>query len=200
MNSEKGFTLVEVLIAITLVFLIGAAIVNIDFASRIGFIQAGNKSKVINEARFAMKHITRNLRLANQVSINSLPSGIITMTLRLDYDLSTNTPLNTPSDFTDDYECQYRYQPAQRKITYAHKSLAGGGGWGVFEDITNPSIAGGAGGDVTACSFNFLGGPASVPAVTITIKVRAKAGLPVSPSNPEVNLQTKVILRCRGRS
>ena len=127
MDSEKGFTLVEVLITITLVFLIGAAIVNIDFASRIGFIQAGNKSKVSNEARFAMKHITRNLRLANQAKVIA---GGTRITLRLDHDLSTNTPLNTPSDFTDDYECRYEYQAGPHKIRYAYKKVLAG--WGGF--------------------------------------------------------------------
>ncbi|MEA3328211.1 MAG: prepilin-type N-terminal cleavage/methylation domain-containing protein [Candidatus Omnitrophota bacterium] len=197
MDLKKGVTLTELLVAVTLISLIGAAAASINFSSRMGFIQAGKKARVSNEARLGMDHIVRHIRLANRVQ-----KVWWFLFLWLDYDLNINTPLNTPADFTDDFMCLYVYFPWQKKIRCGF-SGPGGGGWS-WEDITNPRTAQGAGADITACAFNVQDGSADVPIVTVQITAVDKSIPPAPPqgtaNNPVVTLTTKTALWCKGRN
>ena len=176
MNLKKGVTLIEILIAVTLISLVGAAVANINFVSRMGFLQAGKKVKVSDEARIAMEHMVRHIRLANRINPAS-GNNLAQIQIWIDDD-------KDPADFTND--TMVTYQWLSNQILFSDTDVG----------ITNEVIAR----EVTSCDFTVQDGPGFTPIVTIAITVVDKAALPVSANNPQVGLQTEVALWCKGRS
>jgi len=175
LTYQKGLTLVELLIAITLLGLIAATGIVIDFTSRMALIRGKKRVEVRGKASFAMEHMVRHIRFANKVS-----GGGINITIRSDYNLQTGAALKTPSNFTDDYEANYEREVASNKLRYRYRS--GSGGWGNWEDIAT---------DVTSCSFTIISSdPPGVEKVKISMTVISGAEI--------VSLETTVSLWCRG--
>lgn len=199
LTYQKGITLIELLIAITLLGIIAAAGTAIDFTSRMALIRGTKRVDVRGRASFAMEHMVRHIRLANRVSP---ATGTVTgIKLRRDYD-SSGSPLNTPEDFID-YWVEYQYSPpttTANTIQYRYstvKSLDPPGSWSSWETIAkgvlNPSVA------PSYNLFDIKDGATDVPSVTITIMLRKFPGQPESVNNPEVTLKSRANLWCRGR-
>jgi Tfp pilus assembly protein PilW len=177
--NRKGISLIELLIAVTLISVVGLAIVSIDFASRMGFIQAGKRAKVSDEARFAMGHITRHIRLANRINPTS-GNNLTQIQIWIDDD-------KDPSNFSND--TMLTYSLSGNQILFSDTDAG----------ITNEVIAQG----VTSCDFTVQDGTGSVPVVTISITVVDRPTPPPplgSPNNPRVTLESKASLWCKGRS
>ncbi len=177
LTYQKGITLVELLIAITLLGLIMAAGTAIDFTSRMALIRGTKRVDVRGKASFAMEHMARHIRFANEVS-----GGGTSIHIWLDYkdcDIQSVSALKTPSNFTDDYEAEYKHEVALNKLRYRYKWV-GSGVWSNWEDIAT---------DVTACSFTISNDPSNVKiSITVTSGVES------------VSLETTVSLWCKGNS
>ncbi len=177
-ENKKGITLIELLIAATLLGLIMTAATAIDFTNRMALIRGVKKVDASGKARYALEHMTRHIRLANEVS-----GGGTNIVIRSDYDLSTGLANKTPSRFTDDWEAEYGYQAASEKLSYRYRSP---GFWGVpgpwssWEDIAT---------GVASCNFtvNDNGVP---PSVDISITVTS--------GTESISLDTTVGLWCKG--
>ena len=142
-ENKKGITLIELLIAVTLLGLVMAAAAAIDFTSRMALVRGTKKVDVSGRARYALEHMTRHIRFANNVSPTSGPAA--TIILWIDDN-------NTPGDTADDNQLTYAFSGTQILFSDADNS------------ITNEVIADG----VTACNFNINNDPSSVM-ISITI-------------------------------
>ncbi len=183
LTYQKGITLIELLIAMTLLGIIAAAGTAIDFTSRMALIRGRNRVDVRGKASFAMEHMARHIRFANEVS-----GGGSSIQMRLDYedcDIQSVSALNTPSNFTDDYEAKYEYieefKGGTKELKYAYIPL--GGTWPSWNDMEVIAT------DVTAVSFTINNDPSNVT-ILITIKSGVEA----------VSLETTVSLWCKGNT
>ena len=147
LTYQKGITLVELLIAVTLLGLIAAAGTAIDFTSRMALIRGTKRVDVRGRASFAMEHMVRHIRFANKVSPTS-GTGLTTIDLWRDDD-------NTPGDITDD--TQLTYDLSGNQILFSDTD----------DGITDEVIADGATG-----SFDIYNNP---PKVKISITVTSGA-------------------------
>ena len=170
LGRGRGITLVELVIALTLLGLIAAAGTAIDFTSRMALIRGKKRVDVRGRASFAMEHMVRHIRLANEVS-----NGGASIHIWLDYNLSTSpyTPLNS-ADPNDDYEA--KYEVVSKKLRYGYKWV-GSGVWN-WEDIAT---------DVDSCSFAISSNPSNVT-ISITLTSGAES----------VSLESTVSLWCKG--
>ena len=171
LTYQKGITLVELLIAITLLGLIAAAGTAIDFTSRMTLIRGTKRVDVRGKASFAMEHMARHIRFANKVS-----GGGTSIFIGSDYNLQTGVALKTPSNFTDDYEANY--QVVSKKLRYRYRRV--GLRWSNWEDIAT---------DVTACRFTINNDPPNV-----------KISITITSGTESVSLETIVGLWCKGKT
>jgi prepilin-type N-terminal cleavage/methylation domain-containing protein len=77
-NHEKGFTLVEVLVTVTLLGMIGAAVIGAAYVSLRSYNTSYNSTDEGRQARLAMERIVRDLRIAKSVTISSDPNALLT--------------------------------------------------------------------------------------------------------------------------
>ncbi len=101
LTYQKGITLVELLIAFTLLGLIAAAGTAIDFTSRMALIRGKERVDVRGRASFAMEHMVRHIRFANEVSPTSGTVSTINLWVdgsQLTYAFSGNRILFSDTD------------------------------------------------------------------------------------------------------
>jgi len=201
----RGFTLTELIIAVSLLGIVITGVAGIDLASRRSFISASRRARVQDGARYAMEHMVRKIRLANRIDPTS--GSDTQILLRMDYDPSKPTAdpesvLNTPGDF-DDYWVEYQYSPPTtpaNTIQYRYstiKSVDLPDDWSSWETIAKGVL------DPATELYNLFvvkDGATDVPIVTIIIKIRHYPDQPKSANNPEATLQTATALWCKGRS
>ncbi len=178
---QKGITLVELIIALTLLGLIAAAGTAIDFTSRMALIRGKKRVDVRGKASFAMEHMARHIRFANEASVSG---GGTIIEIRLDYkdcDIQSVSALNTASNVTDDYKAKYEYRLASKELRYAY--IPPGGTWPSWNNMEVIAT------EVTACSFTINNNP---PNVKISIRLTSGAEI--------VSLETTVSLWCKGNT
>ena len=176
LTYQKGITLIELLIAITLLGLIMAAATAIDFTSRMALIRGTKKVDASGKARYALEHMTRHIRLANEI-ISSSATNIV---IRSDYDLSTGFATKTPSEFSDDWVAEYDYEATSDELRYRHKPVGGLWGFDDWEEIVT---------DVTSCNFTVRDNGVP-PSIDISITVTS--------GTESISLDTTVGLWCKG--
>ena len=101
LTYQKGITLVELLIAFTLLGLIAAAGTAIDFTSRMALIRGKERVDVRGRASFAMEHMVRHIRFADEISPTSGTANAINLWLdgnQLTYAFSGNRILFSDAD------------------------------------------------------------------------------------------------------
>jgi len=101
LTYQKGITLVELLIALTLLGLIAAAGGAIDFTSRMALIRGKERVNVRGRASFAMEHMVRHIRFAKEVSPTSGATSTINLWVddnQLTYAFSANRILFSDTD------------------------------------------------------------------------------------------------------
>jgi hypothetical protein len=98
--SHNGITLLELLIAISLLLLVLAAAMNIDMAGEWFFKSTSTQAEIRGELQSAIEHIVKNIQLANAIMVIPGPSGD---ELRVKIDEN-----NTPSNFADDVRVIYK--------------------------------------------------------------------------------------------
>lgn len=142
LTYQKGITLVELLIAITLLGLIAAAGTAIDFTSRMALIRGTKRVDVRGKASFAMEHMVRHIRFANEIS----PTSGTATTINLWIDDN-----NTPGNRADDNRLTYRFSGSNILFSDTGNS------------ITNEVIA-----DEVTGRFNINNNPSNVR-ISITV-------------------------------
>ena len=175
LRCRNGITLVELLIAVTLLGIIAAAGTAIDFTSRMALIRGTKRVDVRGKASFAMEHMVRHIRFANKIS----PTSGTATTINLWIDDN-----NTADNMADDTKLTYSF--SANRILFSDTD----------HGISNEVITDG----VVNCRFGIDSWPGNYPhAVTITITLRKLPGQSESANNPEVTLKSRANLWCRGR-
>ena len=189
-NSQKGLTLVELFIAITLVGMALLPIAAVDIVSRKFLSTTHYESKVQNEAapilEMIAKDISRGYGNADYPGVVVPASPVVEVQIRK---LDTAAE-PTYDDFTDDSWVRYTFNNApDYKITREYCSSSGVSrcdSWsGSTETLAN---------NISACSFTIASDTSLNKNlwVTIVITARRDAAGPLSAVNPEVALQTTI--------
>lgn len=96
MKNKKALTLIELIIASSLVGVIILAAFSMDRVSRTYYISSGRKAEVTNEANFVMEHIAKSM--SNAVRSGANPGFVVDNTTAGDPILEIYLPdLSTPS-------------------------------------------------------------------------------------------------------
>ncbi len=93
-SSQAGLTLMEILIAVTLLGLVAASFAYLFDSSQRYMVQSVNISATQGEASFALEHIERNLQLASAVAL-PLNVGDSGQVLEFTSQLSISAPVIT---------------------------------------------------------------------------------------------------------
>ncbi|MCK4809454.1 MAG: prepilin-type N-terminal cleavage/methylation domain-containing protein [Candidatus Omnitrophica bacterium] len=106
---KKSVTLIELIIAVSLLAVIILAVTAFSVASHRFYQSSKRKMKVLNELTYLLEHINKNVSLAIG-DINN-PGVVVTSTtlqIRQDIHSGTRQPNNTPEDYNDDTWVEYR--------------------------------------------------------------------------------------------
>ena len=104
--AERGLTLAELLIALSLVSVIALAATHAELGARHFFLLDRRRSMLINEGMVALEHVTRSVRY----SANPQIAGNI---LILQTDWPDYQTVRAPSDPTPNTTVTYRFQNGQ---------------------------------------------------------------------------------------
>lgn len=189
---KKGFSLVELIIAISLMGLIILAIVAVDVGSR-GFLRTSDdESTLQNEANFIMESIVKDLGKSfkgtkNNPSINVNAAGD-TVEIR-------NRASGSSFELSNSKWVRYKFDSAAKTIKKqtcdgASVSSEGkcAGSWSNPRQLIRNIV--------TACVFNF---DSDTAVVGITITARAKPSENPGQDNPEVILESSLSSRSISR-
>lgn len=210
--TKIGITLLELLIAISILVMIGVGAMGLHIASRRALASAARLAGVHDEARHAMEHMVRNIRLGNLIDsdansatpLTPLPFNTNEIHVRMDWNPTTSpsSPINSPANFDDDYEVWYRYDSNQIQVNYRSPpwTAPGPGAWSgwvpIAAGIVDPTV-------LSSPIFTIENDPASPIFLTIDLTAAHDASTydptSVDPDNPGVTLQAGVNLRCRAR-
>ena len=189
MLNRRAFTLIELLIAITLVGMILLTISAVDIASRKFLNTADYESRVQNEVSPILEMIAKDITLGYGNDNNPglyVPASTEVEIRRLDaaspprYDI-----------FTDDPWVRYRYDSSTHSIIKdsCTGSLSRCGTWGGPETLAN---------NISGCSFIIGIDPTLNKNLYVTIAITALRDASISADinkNPQVILQTRVAAR-----
>jgi len=179
--TKRGITLLELLIAISILVMIGVGVMGLHIASRRTLASAARLVGVHDEARHAMEHMVRNIRLANTIVLPEATE--VNITIDDDRD---------PADPNNDTAIAYRL--SDNEILYSNIDTDGDP-----PDIVDDPIAG----NIYSLAFNIAADPVDPIFLTIDITAAHDASTydptSVDPDNPGVTLHAGVILRCRAR-
>lgn len=185
---KKGFSLVELIIAISLMGLIILAIVAVDVGSR-GFLKTSDdESTLQNEANFVMEMIVRDLEKSfkgtkNLPSVKSPSANTLEIRSR-----------GTGESFELSNSNWVKYEFSNSTITKASCATLSNDGnytctaWGAPEQLVKNII--------TNCVFNF---DTDTAVAGITVTARAKPSENPGQDNPEVILESSVSSRSISR-
>jgi len=110
--SKPAITLVELLIAITLMAAVALGAVAFEMASRRFLVSSQEDTALLNEMAMILDHVQRNINRATGDATNP---GIIWGNNVLRIRIDTN---NTPADYSDDGWVMYGFIPANHQITF----------------------------------------------------------------------------------
>ena len=192
MNKHKGFTLTEVLIAVTLTGLVILAITSVDITSRQFFGDIKEQIQVQDETNIAMEQMVKNVQLGiGDITSPGVAEGVTPspyseqiLMIRRDY----NNPL-TPSDYSDDIWIGYALDAREGhegelffcpNTAYDHRA-GEDGGESRHEIIGNR---------VTTFTFSIADNT-----VSLTITARNDPSEAEGPENPETTLTSSAVLR-----
>ena len=189
-GRNHGFSLVELIIAISLMGLIILAIVAVDVGSR-GFLKTSDdESTLQNEANFVMGTIAKDISKSFKGNKNNrsitVSSGKDILEIRL-------KGSGTSSDYSNSKWVRYQFADSTiKKQTCDGPSISSGGkctgSWSNPQQLIKNIV--------TACAFNF---DSDTTVVGITITARAKPSENPGQDNPEVILENSVSSRSISR-
>lgn len=190
---KKGVTLFELIIASALLGLVAIGAGGIHLASRRSFIWSDREARVQDEARYAMEHMVRNIRLGNKISPTS-GTNLTNVRVKIDRDVNGNpNPYPSAGDISDDTWVRYDFDSANHKILYVPPTLI---------EPTEPGtdvIAK----DITNLDFDIVDQPVRPAYLTIDITAAHNPSTydpsAISSTNPGVVLHSGVSLRSRAR-
>lgn len=195
---KKGFSLVELIIAISLMGLIILAIVAVDVGSR-GFLRTSDdESALQNEANFIMESIVKDLEKSFKGTKNN-PSVQVTDGSTVVASGNTleirNRASGSSFELSNSKWVRYKFDSAAKTIK---QQTCGGtsvssegkctGSWSNSQQLIKNIV--------TACVFNF---DTDTAVVGITITARAKPSENPGQDNPEVILESSVSSRSISR-
>lgn len=190
---KKGFSLVELIIAISLMGLIILAIVAVDVGSR-GFLRTSDdESTLQNEANFIMESIVKDLGKSFKGTKNN-PSVKVTADNTLEI---RNRASGSSFELNNSKWVRYQFDSAAKTIKQqtcegypANIDSEGkcAGSWSNPQQLIRNIV--------TACVFNF---DTDTAVVGITITARAKPSENPGQDNPEVILESSVSSRSISR-
>ena len=188
-NSQTGFTLAELFIAIALVGLALLPITAVDIVSRKFLNTTHYESRVQNEAgpilEMIAKDITRGYGNANN------PGVIVSSANMVDIRQLDKASPPTYDDFSDDAWVRYSYEAAPNYcITRQYCTAASQfacTSWGNPETLAN---------NISGCSFTLAQGASLNKNLWVTMPITARRNAantsPPSAVNPEVILRTTI--------
>jgi len=108
LRAAKGVTLIELLVAVSLIFLVILALTNIDIFGRTMVISSSNRALLQNELSTALEHISKNIVHAtgDQLLVLNRPIQMLTNGFRVRVDPRV-TPTQTLQDLNDDVFYSY---------------------------------------------------------------------------------------------
>ena len=187
---KKAFSLVELIIAISLMGLIILAIVAVDVGSR-GFLKTSDdESALQNETNFVMETIAKDISRSFKGNKNNrsitVSSGKDILEIRL-------KGSGTSSDYSNSKWVRNQFADSTiKKQTCDGPSISSGGkctgSWSNPQQLIKNIV--------TACAFNF---DSDTTVVGITITARAKPSENPGQDNPEVILENSVSSRSISR-
>lgn len=186
-RAGGGLTLVELLIAISLVGMVMIAVVSVDVAARNFLTSAELESGIQNQIFPVLDQIAKEAMLAyGDVTVWPTNSGARIPSLSQIIIRNIDTAATaTYSNYADDPQVTYGLNPATRQLTMRRRPN-GGSLWGTAVPLIN---------EVSGCEFRISPDINSrVLSITITARRDASPGSPMSP-NPTVRLETSVSLR-----
>jgi hypothetical protein len=184
LRSLSSLTLVELLLAMSLLATICIATASIDLAARNFFRASRERVEVVNELGFILEHIHKYASLAHGWDGNR---GIA----RTGTEVEIRLDAGDPGNFSDDTWISYRYFGANNSIVFCDN-------WdrdnlncaaGVEEILSSRIVANDGGGPL----FNLSASNTSL-IVDITSRHNVSEAASVR-KNPEVNLRTTIFFR-----
>ena len=206
---SRGFSLLEILVAIVITGVIILAVTSVDITSRRFFGSASSQSQIQDEAKIAMGHITRNIQLGigdmtNPGNMGDDPSTVNSSRGFYILDVSGNLaaigariqvkqddPANPNGKYGDagDPFIEYEYRDTEDLIRfYPDPTVAD------RDDPNNFEVF--ADGKLYSADFRFDDTePALANRVEVTIVTREDVNSEPSLENPETTLTSSVVLR-----
>ncbi|MBN3037805.1 MAG: prepilin-type N-terminal cleavage/methylation domain-containing protein [Candidatus Omnitrophica bacterium] len=177
LKNKRSFTLMEILVALTLTGVIVLAVASVDVTSRRFLKAAQDKSRIYDEVKIVTEHIAKSLQSGIGDILNpgfsiSAGGGTIEINQDSNYDGRFEPLLDTIT--------RYTYRPPTYDIVYDPDiSVAGD-----EEVISKQMIA----------NCNFAAG-AALNEVALSITSRKDPTLAASSDNPETILTSSIVLR-----
>lgn len=187
LSAKKGFTLVELFIAIALAGMVLLPITAVDIVSRKFLNNTNYESRVQNEAAPTLERIAKDI--ARGYGNASNPGVIVPTSTEVQVRGLDAAMPPTYDIFTDDPWVRYRYDSTTFSII--KESCTGSpfncSPWGAAETLAN---------NISACSFTIALDALFNKNLWVTIAITARRNAadtsPPSPTNPEVILQTTI--------
>ena len=186
--AKNAITLVELMVAITLLSLIFLTSANIDIASRKLTNAAERQAELQNEISPALLQIKKSINLATGEKNNSglnIDAANNRIAIRLDIDANGIPNIGTANDYTDDN--WIAYQLVENKIQY-YLPYGSSGGFPVIEapnEIISTRVEA-----FTLTSINSAFDAALSRGAEISITARFMPGQRITTTNPELTLAT----------
>lgn len=183
LRSKKSVTLLELLIAITLMGLVILAFSSIDLFSRYHVITADRRAKLQNEASLVVDHITKTVMQASgDINNNGIRACTNGFAARIDAH-------NTPSDYSDDH--WMGYERSGNILRYCGDLSVGFPNCDCqtspfWQNLSNHILN-----DPQGFVYNFLENNTGVD-VTVRARWNTDPAFAVSPDNPEVVLNSHI--------
>jgi prepilin-type N-terminal cleavage/methylation domain-containing protein len=199
-NSNQGFTLVELLISIIVLVVIGSVITGIISSSLRGSSKANNIEKIRQAGNYALNQITKGITYTQ--AFNKQATG-----LSNDYNV-TPPDLPYPSVCSSSPGTQYKYITVQSTssiltryncddstLTVATKQNVAGS---TFTDPPD-NLVDASSFALTGCNFTCIQAENEVPIINIKFKIGPKnpSGLAEDNISSEVTFETSVTMRNR---
>jgi len=187
--EREGFTLTELIVAVSLLEIVVVAVAGIDLASRRSLLLASRRARVQDEVRYAMEHMVRNIRLGNKIRPTS-GTDLTNVWVRVDRDVD-GYPQNSPDNTNDDTWVRYDFIAADYEIKYVppqtdEPDVLPGTEVPIAKDIYNLDF------DIVDQLFLTIDLTAAYDPSTYNPST-------VDPNNPGVTLHAGVTLRCKAK-